>query len=127
MCLTTKDPAIKIAEQDIKVYKHLEYPKVKFLKRLFNPSLAYPYSSVWSKYVYKKGETQPAVTLNPVQDNYEEFRVHQGYHSHATPEKSNSLFIIPKGTKYIEGWNNGNEEIKNYVSETIVFVEKLTN
>lgn len=125
MCLTTKDPTIKIAEEDIKVYKNLEYPRVPFFKRLFNLTLAYPYANVWTRHTYQKGVVQPNVPLEPIDEGDNEFTVHQGYHSYVEPCALNSLFIIPKGTKYIEGWNNCNENSKNYVSETIIFAKKL--
>lgn len=125
MCLTTKDPAIKIAEQDIIAYKRLEYPKVKFLQRLFKPSLAYPFSCTWKHFIYKKGVHQPKVVLHPIDDGDDEYTVHDGYHTFVSSDHANAMFIIPKGAKYIEGWNNNDETNRNYVSETLVYVGKL--
>lgn len=134
MCLTTKDPTIKVAERDIEVYKSLLFPKVSFLKRLFNPKSASPISTVWGAYTYHKGQVQPKVEIKSYErkdmfDTETIYVVHEGYHSHATPYilgyECNAKFIIPKGAKYIEGWNNDDKHMKNYVSETIVYVGKL--
>ena len=53
------------------------------------------------------------------------FTIYEGYHSNVKNENCNALFIIPKGTKYTEGFNNDGT-IKNYVSETIIFIGKNT-
>lgn len=126
MCLETKDPTIKIADRDIEVYKCLIYPKVNLLKKILSPTKSRPYSDVWTIYPYIKNKRQPIVELKVqnIEDDF--YRVHKGYHSHVNIEAScNSIFIIPKGAKYIEGFNNGDEDIPDYVSETIIYKGKL--
>lgn len=129
MCLVTKDPTIKTAEQDIIVYKELEFKEDGFFRRWFRPSP--PISTIFP-HVYKPGVVQPTVQLKPYPDQKNElWTIEEGYHSY--PDKSwlktahvvNAMFIIPKGTRYIEGCFNGFKNIPNYVSETIIFLKKL--
>lgn len=129
MCLITKDPTIKTAEQDIIVYKELEFKKDGFFRRWFNPSS--PISTMYP-HVYKQGVVQPKVPLKPYLDrNNELWIVEEGYHSYPsrswlkTAHVVNTMFMIPKGTRYIEGSFNGFKNIPNYVSETIIFLKKL--
>ncbi len=46
--------------------------------------------------------------------------VNRGYHSYN--RFHHGLFIIPKGTKYIDGWFNDCKGIKNRVSSNIVYI-----
>lgn len=126
MCLTTNDPAIKVATEDIVVYKLLQYPtKVGFFKRLFKSSLTWPFSTVWGYHLYQPKIKQPIVKMGIEEGSDDEWTVHEGYHSYVSPRNCNAKCIIPKGAQYIEGWNNDNKLLKNYVSETIVYVGKL--
>lgn len=71
----------------------------------------------------------PTVQLEALEGRYsgpDIFEVEEGYHSDVVDCNSNALFIIPKGTKYIAGWFNTNVGRKNYVSETIKFVRKIS-
>lgn len=126
MCLTTDNPTVKVAEQDIKVYKSLYFHEQRvrsknFFKRLFGMKdvIVTPKSGV-QNFKYMTGALQPSVELQSYPDgNRHEY--HRGYHSDADiRSESNALFVIPKGTKYVEGWFN-----QNYVSETIVYVKRL--
>jgi hypothetical protein len=130
MCLTTRDATIKIAEQDIQVFKNLCYPRVSFLKGLFKPKSKCP-TSMFNGYLYEEGVTQPKVTLQPrsLFRDKSEYSVDEGYHSYLTPiQDCNAKFVIPKGTRYIEGqYGFGNKSVPNYVSETIVYVGKIGN
>lgn len=77
-------------------------------------------------HVYKVGEIQPLVNIEPIEwrDIWE---VEEGYHSDVNYNmiRSNAEFKIPKGTRYVKGWFNDDEGRENYVSETIVFVKML--
>lgn len=113
---------ILTAEKDIMVYK--------IMKNLYDNT----YKSPFKTYIYHDLKLQPQVNLNPLpvfyKDKNDYYEVHQGYHSFpdmisAKKEKadpyydsSNEIvpFIIPKGTKYIEGMF---EDIPSIVSETI--------
>lgn len=103
MCLRTKDPTIKVAQEDIKVYKWLTWPRNEFFKRLmFSPLRGY--SAVVARYPYIRNVKQPLVEINPIPLlSYDQHVVNEGYHSYITKDNANAVFIIPKGTKYIEG------------------------
>lgn len=133
MCLTTKDPTIKIAEEDITVYKCLDKKKVKrkgFFNRLFNGKYRIAFEAMNHNHEYKIGKLNSPIKIKAVADRYDEFSVEKGYHSFVDQDNPrvssiNALFIIPKGTKYIKGWYNDDENILNYVSETIIFVKEI--
>jgi hypothetical protein len=124
MCLKTKTPEILIADKDIICYK-----ESTGLQKTGGCYVSSP-----RNYQYFPGEIAPIVELKadidlvfswdgiwPETGNY---RVEEGYHSHVknySPGES-AVFLIPKGTKYISGWYNQNPMIKNYVSETIIFI-----
>lgn len=122
MCQVTTDATIKVAEQDITVYKGLLVPKVSWLKRLLKPKSALPISMA-TGWPYEKGVVQPTVTLKPHDWGNGRWAVEEGYHSFADRSQSevNAEFIIPKGTNYILGIDNGNANAPSYVSETIIF------
>lgn len=125
MCQTLKDPTIKVAEADIIVYKSLCYRKVNIIERLFRPSLLNPKSHI-QNFTYRKGVSQPNVPLKIIKYTTDEWYVEAGYHSYVNQENGcNAKFIIPKGTKYTFGHNNGNAYMPTYVSETIIYVGKL--
>lgn len=106
MCLDigySVDYNVKTAEEDIIVYK-----------KLINKVSAHRY------FEYKLG-LQERVDIN-----HEFGLVHQGYHSWKNLKDhidANSIFIIPKGTKYYEGdqhdWTPG------FVSENIIYIGKI--
>lgn len=125
MCLTTDKNEIKVAKDDIIVFKNLNYIRSKwFIKELLGFKIAM--SSV-QNHIYKRGILQPYITLR-LFAHYRDpniFTVEEGYHSNVEEFGSNAVFIIPKGTKYVEGWNNGYKSIKNYVSETIIYKGRL--
>jgi hypothetical protein len=76
-------------------------------------------------YEYEIGVTQPLVELT-----LRHGEVEQGYHSWVDQARTDRygysgtkvyhLFVIPKGTTYYEGLENGGA--KGYVSETIVYL-----
>lgn len=112
MCLTSKKEfKFKIAEKDIICFKEL-----------FKDNTSY-----FTDYEYIKGVKNPIEDLVSIYDDFSinAFSIYEGYHSNVKNENCNALFIIPKGTKYTEGFNN-NSKIKNYVSETIIFIGKNT-
>lgn len=132
MCLTTNDPTIKVAEQDITVYKMLypaevPNPNRNFFQRLFGLSkFVDGWQAESGNCHYTIGEVNPTVELYPYGYSSGNSSVDQGYHSDAVPNAySNAVFVIPKGTKYIAGWYNTTRDRANYVSETIIFKEVL--
>lgn len=120
MCLITRDPTVKVAEQDIVVYKQLRYPS--FLDSLFG---AKPEALFYDCYTYKKNQlNEVTIPLNVVK-HYDCFRVEAGFHSYVNREENcNAKFIIPKGTKYVAG-TLGHSSQMNYVSEAIIYKGKL--
>ena len=110
MCLTSPNEfKFKIAEKDIICFKTLERNNI----------------STITEYRYIKGIKNPIVDIIFI--GYADgFRINEGYHSNIENENCNALFIIPKGTKYTEGFNNLST-IKNYVSETIIFIGRNTS
>ena len=81
--------------------------------------------SIIQEHQYKIGVTQPLVELT-----LRHGEVEQGYHSWVDQVRTDRygysgtkvyhLFVIPKGTTYYEGLENGGA--KGYVSETIVYL-----
>lgn len=138
MCLTTKDPTIKIAQEDIIVYKTLAKVELRrtdrtWLQKLFgtNKYRIALMSEVYRTFEYKIGELCPQQFLDPLPvyhvPNYPNACiVERGYHSDVDRlYTSNAIFIIPKGTKYIEGYFNDQPSRANYVSETIILKELI--
>lgn len=134
MCLTTRDPEIKIATQDIIVYKELTVMKThkerNWLDKLFGTKRYQTEHRSDRGYEYKIGKINPTVELLPrvmwSSDEGDISEVEQGYHSDIEQqEDSNAIFVIPKGTKYIEGWYNDDTDRPNIVSETIIFKQLL--
>jgi len=132
MCLNTKDVTVKVAENDILVYKEVMiYKKVKknrnrnLFQKLFGLNkFVNMYSSAGTGYEYEIGKINPTEELRPypLWNGLDTYYVEAGYHSDTKRRAdSNALFVIPKGTKYIEGWFNDNEARPNLISETIVF------
>lgn len=117
MCLTTRNPEIKVAEKDITVYKD---------GCLYKDGLTFEVGH--SNYEYEINKDQEPVVLTPIDQHDGTFTVEEGYHSHArtrgafSHSECNGKFVIPKGTKYIHGWYNDRSSIPNYVSENIVYV-----
>ncbi len=126
MCLTTDNPEIRIATEDIHVFKNVTFTKRSFWDWLFRRPLK-AYSTITGPYLYIQNVVQPHVELGIFYIEGFDTQVEEGYHSYVYYKKyqSNALFIIPKGTKYIQGYHNGDEEIQNYVSESIILVKKL--
>lgn len=132
MCLTTNDPTIKVAEQDITVYKLLSVHNKRETGRNWFQILfglnryRKVFSATVNNFEYKIGEVNKTEELrvHPMHAGLNE--VNCGYHSDAVPNgHSNAVFVIPKGTKYIAGWYNTTRDRANYVSETIIFKEVL--
>ena len=134
MCLRTLNPEVKIAEDDMLVYKRLEIRHIPNTKRTIFQRIFR--RNMWKKiplsrhtgYQYELGVLNPKVKLI-VQEGYNKgtYKVEEGYHSddRLLPYGNNALFVIPKGTLYIEGWHNEETYRKNYVSETIIFKKFL--
>jgi len=100
-----------IAKEDMTVYKSI----IRNTKD--NSGYPYYYSEVIK---YQIGKKNPVVELDLVYN-----QVHKGYHSWASQDQSfcqsNSIFIIPKGSKYYIGIHN------DYVSNQIIFKEWIKN
>lgn len=113
MCLTTNDPTIKVATEDIFVFKECSeidknYAKVSVAKEDFT---------------YEAGKATEKVHLKPI-EYIGYFEVNEGYHSHNFPTKyADGLFVIPKGTEYIDGWFNSTPSLLNRVSSSLIFVK----
>jgi hypothetical protein len=129
MCLTTSDPEIKVATEDIKVYKQLIIRYVPnenrtILQRLFGlKKTRMRAESIIQTHEYKIGETAPNVELVTT-PFFDFFEVERGYHSDAEFQgNSNAILVIPKGAKYIQGWYNDENWRPNYVSETLILKE----
>lgn len=118
MCLITTNPTIKIAQEDIICYKWLRTPS--------SGELISPYY----RYIYNIGEKQPIKKL--VLEIYKPeiykqgkegtlvYCIEEGYHTRNVPRSLNHICIIPKGTAYIDGLENGIEGEYNRVSETLI-------
>lgn len=127
MCLTTDNPEIRIATEDIYVFKMVHFAKRSFWEWLFRKPLR-ANAVHRSDHLYIQGVIQPTVEVKPAyQEDGGYTEVRKGYHSHVYHKlwESNALFMIPKGTKYMQGYFNGDTARHNYVSESIVFVGKL--
>lgn len=113
MCLV-KISEKKVAEDNILCWK-----------RLYKGSM-----SIIRDHQYKTGVVQPTVELKVYRGEIEE-----GYHSWVDQARTDRygysgtkvyhLFVIPKGTTYYEGLENGGA--KGYVSETIVYLGHKKN
>lgn len=109
MCLTNASE-IKTAEKNILVYKELDFDAYS------------PYQS----YKYIKGLQKDNVKI-VVSKNQ---KVWEGYHTYNNekdtfPYKLN-ICIIPKGVKYVDGFDNDYFSVKNRVSENLYYVGKWT-
>lgn len=130
MCLTTRDATRLVAEEDIKVYKHLSLNYIPnenrtFWQRLFgkNKYIIQARASI-SDFTYEIDKVCPNEELKPFTTYGGLYEVERGYHSY--PEmrpECNAVFIIPKGTGYIKGYYNDARHIVNLVSETIILKE----
>lgn len=112
MCLTTNDPTLKTAQENMVVYKLIEGNR----------------RSIHNNYKYVVGKSNPTILLIGYlpYSNSEVYKFDDGYHSSPYPDitgdgPSNSVFVIPKGASYVEGYNNNSSQ-KNYVSSTIIYV-----
>lgn len=121
MCLITDNPEILTAEKDIICYKNVSFIGNKKAE-----------SWHWN-YVYTKNELSPKIALiiqtSPMAllADLNRSEVEFGYHSREklfTKFGNNSIFLIPKDTKYIKGLECG-QAISNYVSETIIYKGRL--
>lgn len=111
MCLTVNTFEIKTAEKDIVVYKNLNNGE-----------------SSMQRFTYKRFKHNFNIPIKLESTRFGVPRVNQGYHSFLTPqaysynsESTNSVFIIPKGTQYVEGFYN-TTSIPNYVSSDIIYI-----
>lgn len=112
----------KVAEENIFCWKRLKRSSGKSYLR---------------NYVYKPGILQPRVIIQPLYGRYSRGgTIEAGYHSWVELQpKSRSgypysfkalyLFVIPKGTVYYEGSENG--DAKGYASESIVYLGHIYN
>jgi hypothetical protein len=126
MCLTTDNPEIQIAAEDITVYKKVivrykENTNRNFFQKLFGLNKTTEiYEALIHHFFYQMGKPEPIVELvaTPILNVFE---VEKGYHSDAQQVPSaNAICVIPKGTKFIYGWYNEEKHRPNYVSETII-------
>ena len=120
MCMRTKDAIFKIAEKDIICYKR-GYPTVIGLG--FSPIAR-------GSFLYTLLNKTKIVKIDPCYNSYyKEYRIDEGYHSANTFVSLNNfsrngdigIFVIPKGTKYIDGFFDGNRYCPNRVSESLIF------
>lgn len=118
MCLTTDNPTVKVAKKNIIVFKGGYYGVDSLRTDL-------------KHYTYYKMENNPNVPLVPVAEkkytcgHYHPVEtgyhiVNRGYHSYN--RFHHALFIIPKGTEYIDGWYNDSKSTPNRVSSNIVYI-----
>lgn len=120
MCLRTNDATVHVAKKNIIVFKQL-IPGNR---------------SAIQDYPYTKNELNREEELEPIEDwpiedwddSVSKFRVNSGYHSrNACDFFYTSLFIIPKGTQYIEGFFNNSKVERNRVSSNIVYIGSMWN
>lgn len=110
MCLKTKNPTIKIAKKDIYVFKDCYIRDENTCTPEF-----YGYD-------YVKNELTLRVVLSLIDDG-KFYRVEAGYHSYNIPNAvTNTVFKIPKGTEYVNGWYNGRKFLANRVSSNIIYL-----
>lgn len=89
-----KNPAIKTAKRDIKVFKGCYKEPENAARANFN----------W--FIYKKDVPSAPVQLSPRSIGVK-YEVNEGYHSHNHPRHdTNCVFVIPKGAQYIDGSTN---------------------
>jgi hypothetical protein len=110
MCLTNASE-IKTAEKNILVYKELWF------------GVTSPYQS----YKYTKGLQEKDVKIRVSEIK----KVWEGYHTYNNKvdvehENKVHICIIPKNTKYVNGFYNGELDVKNRASENLYYVGKWT-
>jgi hypothetical protein len=134
MCLKTNHPELKVADRDIVVYKrvvtyHVRNPNQKWFEKLFGlRKYITKHTALVNNYEYRVGASNPKVELRawPIGVEPSTYEVEKGYHSDTSlRDEHNAIFVIPKGTNYIEGWYNDEPERENLVSETIVLKELI--
>lgn len=124
MCLTVnkKLDSPLIADKQIIVFKNGDF-KIPF----------FPFQSFFLEYSYRRFKIQKKVDLWKERKYYtnETYIVDRGYHSFNRPIMHNNLdlsvFVIPENSKYYEGYDNDDENIKARVSESIVWVGNILN
>lgn len=125
MCLTTTNPEIKIAEDDIICFK-TSYSR--YVDKCFVSAIR--------GFYYDINVVQEKVEVNAIKDKSLDhgkeqvnplYMVEGGYHSYVKLEDSirigyeySGVFIIPKGTKYIEGFDNVTDT-QTRISEVIIY------
>jgi hypothetical protein len=114
MCLTSPtELLVSTAEKNIICFKNGYVYRFKF------------HPSHYSSFKYIKGKSTKQVELKILSDRFNKFAVEEGYHSSTKANNEDDsydhVFLIPKGTKYIKGFNNYSSE-NNYVSETLVWM-----
>jgi len=117
MCGTIYNkPVVRIAKKSILVYKRLCY----YQSGARSEHMHY----LWQR--YKK---QPIIKLKPIK-NWSYWEIYEGYHSRKSgkyqhlSDRPNAIFVIPKGTRYIEAKENSSS-VDNYVSENLIFIGKM--
>lgn len=101
----------KIAEKNILVYK-----EVIFINDICSKSF-------YSDYKYFLNDVNPKIKICFEIDGFDNNVIRKGYHSRINDKLmiNNSLFIIPKGAKYITGSENGVRYFAGVVSEQIIY------
>lgn len=120
MCLTTNNPEIKIAQEDIIVYKKVNFPKWKILRFFY-------VFSYFKDYKYIRNKLNKFIKLTPIEEHSGSARghthaVYEGYHAYKNLFHVNAIFIIPKGTPYIE---DNDAIFSEIVASTIIFKKIL--
>lgn len=119
MCLTTKDATIKVAKRPIVVFKKLDKDRTALVG-----------------YKYGIRQEEPPVKLG-IEQIGSFHQVNEGYHSYnrfinyggyeCRYNRTNYVFIIPKGAEYVTGWYNNVDYIPNRVSTKIICAGKKYN
>jgi len=128
MCLTTKDPIIKLAKKPIFCFKAGRFEDD-------NPDIIKGFSLGVD---YVRGNVSPHVEIHIEEEDprdadlilRENYTVEEGYHSfnkfrHIRKEMKYldvGIFAIPKGANYFDGYFNNNPKYLNRVSSQIVYV-----
>lgn len=117
MCLTTNFAGtVEVAKTDMVVYKS-------------GDSYGSYFRSEHQGFRYQKDKIQDKVELEITHAPYRFGRVyayHQGYHGFSSFFKGNQVFLIPKGTKFVKGYDNDTTD-EAYVAEQIAWIGNVWN
>jgi hypothetical protein len=120
MCLTFKTN-VGVKKLSLPTEAKVAKKNIICYKQLFRTDI-----SLHMDFKYEKGKLNKPVNISINECN----EIEEGYHSFVErkdmfSDPVNRIFVIPKGSIYYEGFDNGYPE-HVYVSETIVFIDELT-